>query len=245
MSSGPRSLVKATSLNINRPERIDNLLLKMPSGYDDFEVDNSIIVCDAKKRTSHFAEEIFYVDGACRRNRKPDCQASWTVCAEYGSNIEASGYVDANPSNQSAELTAAIKACEIAKSKGLKTITIVTDSKYLFSAATIWIDKWNVNEWKDNKNKPVINVKLFKDLLCVKQRLDIEWLHVKGHSNHQGNIRADTLARSLLDDKKAKLCAISTTDLDLQTDNEEVEDLKDQICRGEANADHQQLDLLY
>lgn len=215
----------------NRPERVDRLLLQMPPGFDElkFEVDTSLISCVAKDKSEHVPEEIYYVDGACKANGKPDCRASWAVCAEFEKDFEAYGIVEENPSNQSAELTAAIKACKIAKTKGFKCITIVTDSKYLHSAVTVWIDKWKNNEWKDNKNKPVINMKLFKQLIDAKSGLDIHWIHVKGHADSAGNIRVDLLARSLLDQKVAILNAMSDPSNDLQQDCDEIGQLKEKI----------------
>lgn len=222
-----KQLEKAINM-VHKPDRVENLLLKMPAGFDtfNFEIDDSIPTHVANNRSKTVAEEIFYIDGACKNNGKPNCRSSWAVCTEYNQDLESSGLVETNPSNQSAEVTAAIKACEIAKENGLKNITIVTDSKYLYSAATLWIDKWKSNGWKDHKNKPVINVELFKSLLYAKQGLEIEWIHVKGHSNHAGNIRADNLARSLLDSKAVILNTIATSGTRLQQDDPEVDDIK-------------------
>lgn len=230
-----KSLEKTLSL-VNRPERVDNLLLRMPLGFDSFkfELDPSLKPSVTYERDVHVAEEIFYVDGSCKANGKPNCRASWAVVAEYDNDFESSGLVEKNPSNQSAELTAAIKACEIAKSKGYSAISIVTDSKYLYSAATEWIDKWKNNEWKDNKNKPVVNTDLFKQLLYAKEGLNIEWLHVKGHADNAGNIRADALAKSLLDKKPALLNCMSTSTSSIQEESSEIEELKKQIKQNQV-----------
>lgn len=230
-----KDLLKIFSLT-NRPERVENLLLKMPPGFDSFniEVDSSLPISSTKNQRNTIPEEIFYVDGACKANGKPNCRASWAVCAENDASIELTGFVEENPSNQSAELAAAIEACKLAKSKGLSEISIVTDSKYLFNAATNWIDRWRANDWRDNKNKPVVHTKLFKDLLYAKEGLDIEWIHVKGHSDNIGNIRADTLARSRLDTKSAILYAITTNGSRLQQDDDEVIELKERIQRDEV-----------
>lgn len=219
---------------VHRPERVDNLLLKIPCGFDEFEVevDPTLPSTSAKQRAFHVPEEIFYIDGACRGNGKPNCRASWAVCAENDCNLELTGYVEESPSNQSAELQAAIEACQIAKSRGLKTITIVTDSKYLYSAATLWIDKWKSNNWTDHKKKPVINTKQFEKLLTVKIGLDIEWCHVKGHSDNIGNNRADALARSLLDPKTATLCAMVNNEVDIQNEDPEISSLVHEIKDG-------------
>lgn len=229
-------LSKAINL-INRPDRVDLWLLRLPPGFDSFKfvIEESLLHEKKKNNKLHIPEEIFYIDGACRSNGKPNCKASWAVCAEYDEDLELTGLVLENPSNQSAELTAAIKACEYAKRKGLKEISIVTDSKYLFSAATLWIDKWKTNDWKDHKNKPVVNVDLFRQLFKGKQDLEIEWLHVKGHADNTGNIRADLLARSLLDTKAKLLNGIISSQYKLQENNEEINELKEQILEGTVN----------
>lgn len=229
-------LSKAMNL-VNRTDRIDHWLLKLPEGYDTFkfETDGSAPIAKHMKNKSHIPQEVFYVDGASKANGKQNCRASWAVCAEFDRDIELKGYVDKNPSNQSAELTAAIKACQEAKRLNLNEITIVTDSKYIFNAATEWIDKWKINDWKDNKNKPVINQELFKELLYAKEGLDIQWLHVKGHSDNAGNNRADLIAKSLLDKKTETLCALALPNTNLQRGSPQVERLKQQIRRGLDN----------
>lgn len=132
-------------------------------------------------------------------------------------------------------MTAAIKACEYAKQVGFNEISIVTDSKYLFSAATLWIDKWKNNQWKDNKNKDVVNTELFKLLLRAKENLDINWIHVKGHGDNAGNIRADMLAKSILDPKAETLLAMQRSTSSLQHNNSEIEGLKSRINEGLEN----------
>lgn len=230
----PDNGLQKTMNLVNRPDRVDLWLMRLPAGFDTFKfaIDESIALEKHKNNKLHIPQEIFYIDGACRSNGKPNCKASWAICAEYDKSLEESGLVLTNPSNQSAELTAAIKACKLAKKKGLNEITIVTDSKYLFSAATLWIDKWKNNDWKDHKNKPVINTDLFKQLLVEKQGLEIEWIHVKGHADNVGNIRADLLAKSLLDSKAETLNAIVSSQIKLQQNNQEIDDLKEQIEGG-------------
>lgn len=219
---------------VHRPARIDNLLLKIPPEFDElyFELDESLPSNTTKKKPFHVAEEIFYIDGACKNNGKENCRASWAICAEYDKHIESRGFVDKDPSNQTAELTAAIEACKLAKALGLKAITIVTDSKYLYSAATLWMEKWTSNNWTDHKKKPIINTEKFAQLLEAKSGLDIEWHHVKGHSDNVGNNRADALARGLLDTKVASIYAMTSRPLDIQRDDPEIAKIKREIRNG-------------
>lgn len=173
----------------------------MPENFDNFKFDvkTNSIAETTYGTTKHIAQEIYYIDRACRRNGKPNCRSVWTVVAEYDRDLKACGFIIEQPSNQTAEVSAAIEACKIAHQRNQNVITIVTDSRYLHTAATELIDKWSNNDWKDHCNKLVVNARLFKELLYVKKGLKIEWIHVKGHSDNEGNNRADALANSLLD----------------------------------------------
>ena len=212
---------------INRSDRVERLLLSLPEGFDQFqfEVRPTLMTSQKKKVISHLPEEVYYIDGSCRNNGKPNCTATWAVCAEFNRELELSGHVLVNPSNQAAEITAAIKACEEARQSGFKSITIVTDSKYVHNAMTTWIDTWKNNNWLDHKKKPVINKELFEKLLYAKSGLEIEWVHVKGHATSVGNNRADSIARSLLDEKLAILCAARPLANKIQMSDPEVKDL--------------------
>lgn len=229
-----RDLEKTINL-VHRPPRVENWLI--PEGFDAFrfETKESLPNTMAKSMPEHVPEEVYYVDGACMANGKPECRASRAVCAEFDRDIEQTGLVGEAPSNNTAELTAALKACELALSRKQKNITIVTDSKYLFSAATSWIDAWSKGEWLNHKKRPIINEKLFKELKSMKEALNIQWVHVKGHGTHPGNIRADNLAGSALNRKTEILCAATTTGRRLQTANDEVEALKRSIEQGDVN----------
>lgn len=133
------------------------------------------------------------------------------------------GLISKSPSNNSAEVTAAIEACLCAKSKGQKELTIVTDSKYLHSAATLYIDKWQTNNWIDNKRKLVVNQELFEKLIDAKEGLQIEWIHVRGHAITPGNIRADMLAKSLLDKNIHTLNVLAINKHELQNEDKKSE----------------------
>jgi ribonuclease HI len=221
----------------NRSDRVERLLLSLPVGFDSFkfEVKPSLTTTQKDKINAHLPEEVYYIDGSCRNNGKPNCEATWAVCAEFDRELELTGHVTESPSNQSAELTAAVKACEHAKQSGYQSITIVTDSRYLHSAMTTWIDTWKNNNWLDHKRKPVINRSLFEQLIYAKEGLSIEWIHVKGHADSEGNNRADLLARSLLDQQAAILCAARPTASRLQKSNPEIDELIKQIESGQTN----------
>lgn len=80
----------------------------------------------------------------------------------------------------------------------------------------------------------MVHTELFKRLLIAKDGLQIEWVHVKGHSGVRGNVRADSLARSLLDEHEESLNALAQKTTRIQEDPE-MESIKRQIYNNERN----------
>ncbi|MCH2314768.1 MAG: ribonuclease HI, partial [SAR202 cluster bacterium] len=95
-------------------------------------------------------------------------------------------------------LTAVIKGLE-ALNKPCKLI-ITTDSKYVLSGITEWINNWKRHNWKSSNKKPVKNIHLWKRLDELAEKHQIEWDWVKGHSGHQENEIADQLANLGIDE---------------------------------------------
>lgn len=122
--------------------------------------------------------------------------------------------------NQRAELTAIVRALEVAPKD--RKIVIVSDSKYSIDCVTDWFHNWQRNNWVNSSKKPVENKDLIQkilDMLEERYRLNehrmedeadiptadkrahwdrgpggvrFEW--VKGHENDEGNNAADDLA---------------------------------------------------
>jgi len=162
-----------------------------------------------------------YVDGSCigNQNVDSDTPAGWGVVIITGSNDlgrgngeimhEFSGKVVTNPedsmfigaevgSNNTAELTAMAEALRWALSEGGESrIVIKTDSQYAGNQAT--------GAWKAKANRELVahlqslwnEVKELRELSCE---------HVKAHSGHRWNERADHLAiRAANDETPASL----------------------------------------
>lgn len=205
-----------------KTDRVNRLLLQLPP-----EVEYEIQVCqpieelETIKRSDEPPEEIFYTDGACTGNGKPNCRASWAVRAKFNNALSQSGIVQhPRPSNQVAEIVAAIKACEIAKNHKLERIAIVTDSKYVADSLNKWIECWESNGWKDNRGKQIVNEQTLKLLARERIGLDIKCLHVKGHSNDIDNDLVDQMARTTLEETFAIAAINSPIDIDQNNDDE-------------------------
>ena len=131
-----------------------------------------------------------YTDGACSGNPGP---GGWgAILIAEGHEKELFG--SANPStNNRMELMAAIAALEALKRPS--AVRLHTDSLYLRDGITRYIHNWKKNGWKTAARKPVKNVDLWQRLDAALERHRVEWRWVRGHAGHDGNERADALAR--------------------------------------------------
>ena len=150
-----------------------------------------------------------YVDGSCLGNQNVDQEtpAGWGVVVVTGSNDlgrgngeifhEFNGRVITDPddskfigaevgSNNTAELTALAEALRWSLSEGGDSaIVIKTDSQYAGNQAT--------GNWKAKANRELVaHVQALWNE--VSQLRDLSWDHVKAHSGHRWNERADHLA---------------------------------------------------
>ena len=145
------------------------------------------------------AQFIAYTDGACSGNPGP---GGWGAIlrAMEGDHIikerELNGG-EKDTTNNRMELMAAISALEALSRR--TQITIITDSVYVKDGMTKWIMGWKKNGWKTAAKKPVKNEELWKRLDEAVSRHHVEWEWIKGHAGHEGNERADELAREGLE----------------------------------------------
>ena len=138
-----------------------------------------------------------YTDGACVGNPGP---GGWAAIILVENEKKELFGGEKLTTNNRMELTAAIKALEYCSTQGgkqpsLKQIRIYTDSTYVKEGITVWISKWEKNNWKTADKKNVKNVDLWKKLKELSDSLSVEWSWVKGHSTDAINNLADELAK--------------------------------------------------
>jgi ribonuclease HI len=131
-----------------------------------------------------------FTDGACSGNPGP---GGWgALIVADGDETELQGG-EPETTNNRMEMMAAIRALESLPEGA--TARLHTDSTYLKNGITSWIHSWKARGWRTADNKPVKNVDLWQRLEDAIERHRVEWIWVKGHAGHDGNERADELAR--------------------------------------------------
>lgn len=134
--------------------------------------------------------EIF-TDGACSGN--PGAGGWGAVLRWRDTERELKGG-ESETTNNRMELMAAIRALE-SLDRPVK-VDLYTDSTYVQKGITEWIHSWKRRGWKTASRTPVKNEDLWRRLDNAIQHQDVSWHWVKGHAGHEGNERADALARA-------------------------------------------------
>ena len=140
--------------------------------------------------------EIF-TDGACRGNPGP---GGWGAVLRSGAREKLLSGGSSDTTNNRMELTAAIEALEALRRPC--RVRLSTDSTYLKNGITQWIPAWKRRDWKTADRKPVKNVDLWRRLERAASPHVVEWVWVRGHSGHEGNEKADSLARSAIEGRR-------------------------------------------
>ncbi len=132
-----------------------------------------------------------FTDGACQGNPGP---GGWGVLLRArGVEKELSGGTPSTTNNRM-ELMAAIQG--LAALTRPAKVKLYTDSTYVKDGITIWIGAWKARGWKTAARKPVKNQDLWQRLEAAVAPHEVAWHWVRGHTGHDGNERADALARA-------------------------------------------------
>ena len=105
----------------------------------------------------------------------------------------------AGTTNNRMELFAAISGLGALKEPC--NVKLYSDSAYLVNAFNDhWIDGWKKKGWKKSDGEPVENQDLWFILSAQTKKHQVEFIKVKGHSDHPENNRCDELARAAIDE---------------------------------------------
>ncbi|TCP67350.1 ribonuclease HI [Baia soyae] len=130
-------------------------------------------------------EVIVYTDGACSYNPGP---GGWAAVLLYGEHRKEISGGDPDTTNNRMELQAVIESLKLLKTKC--KVKIHSDSAYIVNCFhQKWYVKWEREGFKKNPD-------LWRELLALTRKHDVEFIKVKGHSNVELNNRCDELARA-------------------------------------------------
>lgn len=147
--------------------------------------------------------KLIAIDGACRRNGKPDCTAAGGVfyfdVDEVTKCCGVQSAYEYNSTNQRGELLALLKALDLALQFDDECVAVITDSEYLFNSMTKhWYANWHSKGWVTASGDPVKNkdiwleVKILVDK-CEAKGTELLFYHIKGHCIPFGRVTADNL----------------------------------------------------
>ncbi|MEX2582246.1 MAG: ribonuclease H [Gemmatimonadota bacterium] len=77
--------------------------------------------------------------------------------------------------------------------KGPSRVVFTSDSRYLVDGMSKWVHNWIRRGWT-RKGGEIENVQLWKELVPVARRHQVEWKWVRGHAGHPQNEYANELA---------------------------------------------------
>ncbi|KAH6691001.1 ribonuclease H [Verticillium dahliae] len=139
-----------------------------------------------------------YTDGSSLANGKVGAAAGVGVFFGVDDARNLSERLEGEPqTNQRAELTAIIRALEIAPDE--QDVQIFTDSQYSINCVTSWYKGWQKKDWHNSKGEPVKNRDLVEEVRELIETREAEgastvFTWVKGHADNVGNTAADHLA---------------------------------------------------
>ncbi len=156
---------------------------------------------------------IIYTDGGCDPNPG---RGGYGVVLLYGVHRkELSGGYRLTTNNRM-EIIAVIKGLENLNEPC--KITLHCDSQYVVRAMNEgWVTRWRSKGWMRNRKEPAKNVDLWKRLLPLLEKHDVEFVWVKAHVGIDENERCDQLVAegrkqpNLSEDNGYKLEKISTS----------------------------------
>jgi ribonuclease HI len=135
-------------------------------------------------------EVVIYTDGACSGNPGP---GGYGVVLLFGHHRKEISGGRKNTTNNRMELMAAIEGLRCLKTPC--KVTLFSDSQYMVqSIRQRWVYKWQAQGWMRNKKEHALNVDLWKQLIPLLEKHDVDFRWTRGHAGNSENERCDVLA---------------------------------------------------
>jgi len=147
---------------------------------------------------------VISIDGACRRNGKPDCVSAggvfimhYNIALEL-THTELRTNYELDSTNQRGEMLALLTAIDYVYNSN-QSAQIITDSEYLFNTMTKnWCGNWANKGWVTSTGAPVKNKDIWLQIKhaydkCLEDGVELFFYHVKGHAIPFGKVTAQRL----------------------------------------------------
>lgn len=180
------------------PRKVDDGKRVWPElGENDVELEKvceTLKIMQEKSKLPEIDEDcvVLYTDGACSGN--PGAGGYASILNFKGKEKVISGG-EADTTNNRMELMAVI--CGLEAIKKDSKVKVFSDSAYVINAFNQgWIENWKAKNWKNSGGDAVANKELWQRLLKAMEKLDVEFVKVKGHADNEINNRCDEIARN-------------------------------------------------
>jgi ribonuclease HI len=130
-----------------------------------------------------------FTDGSVIGNPGPGGWAA--LLMRSGGNWEMTG---SNPwtTISEMELVAAVEALHSIPDGS--DVQLCSDSALLIHGMLFHVMNWQNQGWRNSRGAPLQHQYLWRELLAMNERLNIQWQWIRGHSRHPLQTRADSLA---------------------------------------------------
>lgn len=140
-----------------------------------------------------------YTDGAARGNGRENTLGCWGAILEYKGKTKKVCGIALNTTNNIMELQACIEALKTLKKKDIP-VKVYSDSSYVVTGITEWVFDWIKKGWVSSKKDPIKNKELWMELHSLRKQFnDIQFIHVNGHSDCEGNNQVDKMLNDHMD----------------------------------------------
>jgi ribonuclease HI len=137
-----------------------------------------------------------WTDGGCRGNPG---KGAWAAVIYDGPKPKEVWGAEPETTNNRQELRAAIEALK-ALEEPRRRVRLHSDSAYLVNPFHEgWVYNWERNGWRTAAKKPVKNGDLWRELLGLTRRHQVEFVKVAGHAGVPANERCHALVQLAMD----------------------------------------------
>ena len=90
------------------------------------------------------------------------------------------------------ELLAAVEALRSIPAGS--SVQLCSDSELLIHGMLFHVERWQSHGWRNSRGALLQHQGLWRELLAMNERMNINWQWIRGHSRHPFQTRADALA---------------------------------------------------